>query len=1151
MTKLKGQTRILRGRGGFALVATLTMMLLLVILGVGLLSLSAISLRSSGHGAARQMAQANARLGLMLALGQLQEAAGGDLAVTAPANIATAPDGEVSSTPAAAAKGLVPPQPGSRYWTGVWTNSLAPADAATKIYTQTPGPRLKRWLVSGGESEEIAPNSPRISLGGNGDVAAPDKAVLVVGRGTTGGTGPDAAENFVTVPLVEVAGPGKRPGGRYGWWVGDEGVKTRFNLPSEELEAAAEVTYASLGSRGGGWETVAGLSAYPSRGSGNESLLARVLSLPSAALVDPGFSGGNSALKQGFHDITTDSRGLLTDSLNGGLKLDLTRYLEDGFPATPDLPLPQAASATTNIIPKPIAPGIKGPPWERLREFYALHQSLQDGALLVKAAKAENELTIAPILLDFRLLMGARLVPQGETQNYAIHPCGKVAVTLANPYPHPLVWERDLEFEVFNVSPSGNSPSRIWDAAGQPAFIPANPSELAVFNNAVFIVPSGRLEPGEALAYTIPSPVPRSASTAKITVRLGPFSSSSPDDFSNSIVMSHSGVNNGSKSLDVRESWTTSLIAVELRLSGGPTKDSILRRVERLELDNAFWAETRRNVDAALARKMTRPFPLHLFSFQISQPGVKYGTVLPNSNLLGTRNSTLRTFMDFNLQAKRFIRPIATYNAPPYFMESSDSLGILPFIQPGGSTGNGFTRNLAISPVAWGSSPSGPKSTILFSPPDQLVSLAQLQHADLTADDLGSSIGHQPGNAVGNSYAPPFVKRTLTTQRRIDYQVLGSPNRAGVLSESRNYYDLSYLLNSSLWDTYFLSTIPTTGSPEPLNKRLRPMETGTNPAALRSATLAASQLWIQGAFNVNSSRKDAWKALLASTRDLKHPSPLDSSEGTLFPRSLAQTGSAETPQPTGTKDDSFNGFRRLTDDQLDALAGEITRQVHLRGPFVSLSHFVNRALIDLSRDPNGLGRSGALQSAIDESGLNLSPSRTDSGFTGLTPASDRVTLLAQGNFPRACLDGPRSTEFPNSGAEPVWASQSKDLNPGSIASILADRPMLTNPRLKLDQGFRSTGIPGWLTQADILQVIGPVLTVRSDTFRIRSYGEAHDASGRPAARAWCEAIVQRTPSYVEPSDGPGVRINALSEVNSRFGRRFEIVSFRWLSPDEI
>ena len=53
---------------GFALIGNLTLMILLTVIAVGLLSLIAISLRSSGQSSALQHARANARLAMMLAI---------------------------------------------------------------------------------------------------------------------------------------------------------------------------------------------------------------------------------------------------------------------------------------------------------------------------------------------------------------------------------------------------------------------------------------------------------------------------------------------------------------------------------------------------------------------------------------------------------------------------------------------------------------------------------------------------------------------------------------------------------------------------------------------------------------------------------------------------------------------------------------------------------------------------------------------------------------------------------------------------------------------------------------------------------------------------------------------------------------------------
>ncbi len=66
------------------------------------------------------------------------------------------------------------------------------------------------------------------------------------------------------------------------------------------------------------------------------------------------------------------------------------------------------------------------------------------------------------------------------------------------------------------------------------------------------------------------------------------------------------------------------------------------------------------------------------------------------------------------------------------------------------------------------------------------------------------------------------------------------------------------------------------------------------------------------------------------------------------------------------------------------------------------------------------------------------------------------------------------------------------------------------------------------------------LTTRSDTFRVRAYGDSVNPadSTRVEARAWCEAIVQRTAEVIDSAAGP-------------FGRRFVITYFRWLGPDDI
>ena len=73
---------IQRDPRGFALVATLSILVLLALVAIGLLSLSTITVRTTSQEAALAEARANARLGLMMALGQLQKHAGDDRRVS-------------------------------------------------------------------------------------------------------------------------------------------------------------------------------------------------------------------------------------------------------------------------------------------------------------------------------------------------------------------------------------------------------------------------------------------------------------------------------------------------------------------------------------------------------------------------------------------------------------------------------------------------------------------------------------------------------------------------------------------------------------------------------------------------------------------------------------------------------------------------------------------------------------------------------------------------------------------------------------------------------------------------------------------------------------------------------------------------------------
>lgn len=271
----------------------------------------------------------------------------------------------------------------------------------------------------------------------------------------------------------------------------------------------------------------------------------------------------------------------------------------------------------------------------------------------------------------------------------------------------------------------------------------------------------------------------------------------------------------------------------------------------------------------------------------------------------------------------------------------------------------------------------------------------------------------------------------------------------------------------------------------------------------------ASQIEVDGMFNVNSTSVLAWTALLSHLNEADMPY-LSASDGTIS----LEGGTADThpvSRTTVAGDPSANLYpimsrvgthTRLSQEQIEALATEIVAQVKARGPFLSLSEFVNR---QLSSSDLELARAGTIEAALIK--LSEMGADTKNPFAELQSAFTQVEVKGSPAFQQAA------------------------------------------------EGNVAYGFPGWVRQADVLRPIAPVLSARDDTFVIRAYGERKNPiTGKTSAQAWCEAVVQRRADYVDPADAatalPGdATLN--SEANKRFGRRFSIISFRWLSPDEV
>ncbi|MCW1914417.1 hypothetical protein OJ996_12585 [Luteolibacter sp. GHJ8] len=414
------------------------------------------------------------------------------------------------------------------------------------------------------------------------------------------------------------------------------------------------------------------------------------------------------------------------------------------------------------------------------------------------------------------------------------------------------------------------------------------------------------------------------------------------------------------------------------------------------------------------------------------------------------------------------------------------------------------------------------------------ASLGDLIPANLVASAALPRVTH----ALGNSRAHPLLPSGGVTR-----SVSG-----GTTGSSGMMLDHSYLLNDALWDSTFFSTIANfsdnpllpgrdrktllteffEGNTRLLNTRFTPLANGQGSKSEQAATLdglddttlskrMASVLGIRGPFNVNSDSIAAWKAMLTSLRDeqligwnMDNRSPRDKTGFSRF--GLPIYGDGQSAGGGGIDvagQVRWAGFRALTDDEINELATGIVTNIRARGsedkaPSLTMGEFVNRRLGSVSSLHT---MEGIIQKAISDSRINdLAHSMDSKKLTGTSNPS--------------ALTGMATAE-----ARSGYSSKT---------------------------GFSGEGAPSMLTQGDVLMALAPIITVRGDTFRIRAYGESRNPDGEVQAKAWCEAIVQRTPEYLDSSDLPEVKPENLSSAaNERFGRRFNITSFRWLSPEEV
>ncbi len=1056
----------------------LSLMAFIYLLLISFSTLVMLEVRLSATQKDLTVARENAKTGMLVALGRLQSMAGPDQRVTGTASIL---DNEMTLLT------------GQTSWSGVWDANPASQDYGS----------LLGWLVSGvdpGPGKEIV-DAIRIYRG------------------------------FDMTDDVWVGKVSMDPAGRnsFAYWVSDEGVKAKLNPVADEPGGSVSSVTGnplSLGVRPG-WQFVDdGVSAAVNKIQPDD--LRRLLSRQQIHLTEPALD-----IREGFHDYTMASYRLLTDTMRGGWKRDLSTAFENDAVFAAEFNTVEGTYHFVDIAGEALPAGFLN--WGILRSYYQqknivgadglvdIQPTLPAGTYISEGKPyfpanfsgadfdhfyQENSPMHAVIS---RLQLGVKIEYRpyvhpgtGELEYWYPRILLKPVVGLYNPYnvrlrgfgsSQRIAWSLDVKA---NIRLNGSSPATISinDLLRGVSAAPPSPSGN-VYLRWLFATASLDFQPGETRYYTM-------SKQQEITTH-------------NYILIESQWSEDGALYFDLQDRTDlhlqepeNTLIAIDVEFgeTGGIWFDRPStqppRHIQYMTniTGNKPVVSDPVVYDGAAQDAFGNPLfdqdGLPVLEVNTQPVDAFYGFWLRHTKI---DSNPMRNLLDSNV---RWISGRMVFDGfdptdatSPFYMispfsgyaaeEGEDRRGLRSEydVQIDFSDGrlSGF----------WGSGNTaldGVSRVLLFDVPRApLVSLGSFQHANL------SRYNHDPTYAFGNSYANPRIRRD-----RIREDNFGP--------DSIRVYDLSYISNHEVWDSAYFSTLPPAlsesarsdllagklGLPNPRIRINRHWLDEKGLAALDTtkatdATSVTPALVIDGGFNINSTSQKAWKALLSSLNDLRIPA-VRLTDGRVISGSKTPEDKVVFSRFLHPADEGFDnssaltnraywlGYRLLSGQQIEDLADAIVAEVKKRGPFLSLADFVNRRLED-----GDLGLMGTLQAALDS---------TLHGVNSLDPTLTGVS-------------------------------------PGDYGSVFYNDSIV---------GEQASAYPGSLLQSDVLQALGPVLTARSDTFIIHSYGEVRDPlSGATLAEAWLEATVQRIPETVTGS-------------NHDFERRFIIKSFRWINSDE-
>ena len=1215
---MKGRRRYPRG---FALVASLTLLVLLALLACGMLALISSANRMSGHDIILTQARQQALIGLDAAIAELQEALGPDQRISASSAILDE-TGE-----------KVPP-----HLLGVWNSWDAPLygkrkDGSPIRDTYTPGRRkmFRRWLISSRDAARTRDMDAAAQL----CVRKPGERVCMLGEGALGSDAPRS--HYVYADLLYMP-LGQRTRGGYAWWVTGENQKAKISVPRS---AAAKSPVVALRQT---WDTPAPMPVEQGKVVGLNHA-DRLMSAASVSLLSE--KAGETAR---FMDYTTTSYSLLTNAAHGGLKQDICLLLNKE--SLDNTPFAATEESDAPLVPEQWLPERKFRfpigSWQTMHAYYncwpnaSQKDELMTARLIGSVAEHYTRLggsvvdsphasagtcldsrsrqkgnsgagyARSPVMLAYlcNIAMGVENLDKGEKQFSLYY---SPIFLWWNPYNVPMrirgrsMWAVAAPYKTMPLETFADLGrfGRRWSAYGlvrknEPIMPGVREARTDLgymscldageyFQNSVGGAHEDIVfQPGEVMIFTpgsrkfgangdgearpgsnpwVPgyradavaswySPMYRKYAEPEqvwketmFGLRFGNNSERLTDGrllgngMADCITVAHGfgGISSVSEASHPLDSAVNDISSVEGKHLHSP---------QRFLLD---WYGTGEN---GANRIITEP--LNWMGGDMQSMGQSPYYVASMGVVAKSANPSVdsKVFPECDFRTRQWLHSNPTcWGAPlrpadhqqrqyhPY------QLAVLPvgggmLSSPLASIGrNGFIGiTEAGEQVSYAA-----VSELPVHPPFSLAGFAgmRLQPGWCRPDLLQGMEYHSrvPGVGIGNAFANPCLPPDKVCCLHSPQQEEGAPGLAPRVQDE--FYDHALLINDALWDRWFCSSvsdmpgddgkhvIPARYTLEqflkgrktlPVSRYVRSGSGGASSGALQRIMqgdgwkIIAAHLMVNGGFNVNSTSVAAWKAVLQGLASrqlvtgeggrLRMVEPGKKSTDVVFSRFMLSTtekstdsvGSyspmqgAETFRSAGAQGTTaWSEVRLLKPADITRLAEEMVRQVRARGPFLSMSDFINRRL-DAEGGEHAL--KGALQAAIDRTDINR-----DFREVQVTPQKGSLY-----RFPKA------------------------------------------------EQGDLHAAAPGYLIQSDVLASLGNILTVRDDTFTVRAYGCVRNDDGAILSQCWCEAVVQRSIDYVDPSDAPQSgefsadlkHASRLSHLNQVFGRRFRVTSFKWL-----